>query len=232
MYKKHGRHDIGAESTNNDEEQFVIQFFNFMRKHPYIIISQLSIPQINLDTGTRFTLRSVSSSLDHQKYPMDDINEPTLCILLYVKGRTLRTIKVADAILMVTRIMHGRPIPSECVVVEVTTIREGHEFEDLDYPDEEEGIEELKDAKENFILWPRKDIILKTRSSPIVLPRNGEDEGTLTSQNTIHSTARFTPPSQNHLKTTHLPENSPPTQPLKHHSPQRVAVSKSPPHTM
>jgi hypothetical protein len=26
-------------------------------------------------------------------------------------------------------------------------IREGHEFEDLDYPDVEEGIEKLKDAK-------------------------------------------------------------------------------------
>jgi hypothetical protein len=164
MYKKHGRHDIGAESTNNDEEQFVIQFFNFMRKHPYIIISQLSIPQINLDTGTRFTLRSVSSSLDHQKYPMDDINEPTLCTLLYVKGRTLRTIEVANAIVMATRIMHGWHVPSKCAVVKVTMIREGREFEELGYLDEEEGIGKLKDAKGNFILWPRKDIIIKTRS--------------------------------------------------------------------
>jgi hypothetical protein len=48
--------------------------------------------------------------------------------------------------------MHGRPVPSEYAVVEGTTIREGHEFEDLDYPDEEEGIEKLKDAKGNFIL--------------------------------------------------------------------------------
>jgi hypothetical protein len=53
---------------------------------------------------------------------------------------------------MVTHIMHGRPIPSECVVVEVTTIREGHDFKDLDYPDKEEGIEKPKDAKENFNL--------------------------------------------------------------------------------
>jgi hypothetical protein len=75
----------------------------------------------------------------------------------------LRTIKVADFIMMATRIMHGRPVPSKCVVVEVITIREGHEFEDLDYLDEEEGIEKLKDAKGNFILWPCKDIILKTR---------------------------------------------------------------------
>jgi hypothetical protein len=35
----------------------------------------------------------------------------------------------------------------------VTTIREGREFEDLDYPNEEERIEKLKDAKENFNLW-------------------------------------------------------------------------------
>jgi hypothetical protein len=111
---------------------------------------------------------SAGSAPDNQKYPVDDINEPTLCTLLYVKGRMLRTIKVVDAIVMATCIMHGRPNPSECAVVEVTTIREGHEFEDLDYPDEEEGIEKLKDAKGNIILWPCKDIIIKSRSSPIV----------------------------------------------------------------
>jgi hypothetical protein len=33
MYKKRGRHDIEAESANN-EEQFASQFFNFLRKHP------------------------------------------------------------------------------------------------------------------------------------------------------------------------------------------------------
>jgi hypothetical protein len=83
---------------------------------------------------------------------VDDINEPTPCTPLYVKGRMLRTIEVADAIVMATCIMHGRPIPSECAVVEVTTIREGREFEDLDYLDDEEGIQKLKDAKGNFIL--------------------------------------------------------------------------------
>jgi hypothetical protein len=45
-------------------------------------------------------------------------------------------------------------------MVKVATIREGHEFEDLDYPDEGEGIEKRKDAKGYFILWPYKDIIL------------------------------------------------------------------------
>jgi hypothetical protein len=87
---------------------------------------------------------------------VDDINDPTPCTLLYVKGRMLRTIEVADAIVMATHIMHGQPVPLECAVVEVTTIKEGRELEDLDYPDEEKGIEKLKDAKGNFILWPVK----------------------------------------------------------------------------
>jgi hypothetical protein len=156
MYKRCGRHDIEAESTNN-EEQFATQFFNFMRKHPDIVISQVSLPQINLDIGTAPprvvpALSSAGSAPDHQKYPIDDINEPTPCTLLYVKDGTLRIIEVADDIMMATHIMHGQPIPSECEIVEVTTIREGHEFEDLDYPDKEEGIEKLKDAKGNFIL--------------------------------------------------------------------------------
>jgi hypothetical protein len=104
-------------------------------------------------------LSSADSTPNHQKYLVDDINEPTPCTLLYVKGGTLRTIEVADATVMATCIMNGRPVPSGCAVVEVTTIREGHEFEDLDYPDEQEGILMLKDAKGNFIVWPRKDII-------------------------------------------------------------------------
>jgi hypothetical protein len=104
---------------------------------------------------------SASSAPDNKKYPVGDINQPTPCTLLYVKGRMLRTIEVAGTIVMATRIMHGWPIPSKCVVVKVTTIGEGCEFEGLDYLDEEEGIEKLKHAKENFIIWPRKDIIIK-----------------------------------------------------------------------
>jgi hypothetical protein len=56
------------------------------------------------------------------------MNEPTPCTVLYVKGWTLRTIEVADTIVMATHIMHGRHVPLECAVVKVTMIREGHEF--------------------------------------------------------------------------------------------------------
>jgi hypothetical protein len=66
-------------------------------------------------------------------------------------------------------------------VVKVTTIREGHEFEDLDYPDENEGIEKLVDAKGTFILWPSKYITVKRRSSPIVSLWSTVANGTPTS---------------------------------------------------
>jgi hypothetical protein len=117
----------------------------------------VSVPQVNLEVGIATPQvvpapSTVVSALDNQKYLVDDINEPTPWTLLYVNGRTLWTIEVADAIEMATRIMHGRPVPSKCAVVKVTTIRESHEFEDLDYLDEEEGIEKLKDAKGNFIM--------------------------------------------------------------------------------
>jgi hypothetical protein len=138
MYKKHGRHDIDA----NNKDQFATQFYNFMRKHPHIIISQVSIPQIILDIGTAqhpvvLPPSNTGSAPDQHKYHVDDIIEPTPCTVLYCKGRTLRTIEFVDAIVMATCIMHGRPIPSESAVLKVTTIREGLELEDLDYPDEE-----------------------------------------------------------------------------------------------
>jgi hypothetical protein len=67
---------------------------------------------------------------------VDDTKDPTPFILMYIKGRTTRTIKVIEAILMPSHILHGRPIPAEFVVVEVTMIREGHGFKDLDNTNE------------------------------------------------------------------------------------------------
>jgi hypothetical protein len=61
-------------------------------------------------------------------------------------------------------------------------LEKGHEFKDLDYPNKEKMIVKLKYAKGNFILWPHKDIILNTCSSPILSPLNRENEGTPTSE--------------------------------------------------
>jgi hypothetical protein len=151
---------------------------------------QVHVPEINLDVGGTvqpFTSSSAGSAPDNQKYHVDDMKEATPCTLLYVKGGTLRTFEVANAIVLPSCIFHSWLVLSECVVVEMTIIKEGHEFEDLDYLNKKQGIEKLKDAKGNFTLWPHKDIILKIHSSPIVSPQSKEDEGTPTSNILLRS---------------------------------------------
>jgi hypothetical protein len=179
MYKKRKTHEI----AHNAEETFAWQFFNFMRKNPQYVV-QMPIPEINLNLGATvqpFAPSSAGCAPNKDKYPMDDIKDPTPCTRMYVKGRISRTIIVAKTTVMPSCILHGQPVIAECAVVKVTMIREGHEFEDLDYHNEEEGIEKLVDVKGTFILWPCKDIIVKTRSSPIILPWSMEVGDTPTS---------------------------------------------------
>jgi hypothetical protein len=148
---------------------------------------------------------------------VDDIKGPTPCTLVYIKCKTSRTIKVHEVIVMPSRILHGRPIPSECTVVEVTMIREGRELKYLNYLNEEERIEKLVDAKGTFILWPRKDIIVKTHLPPIVSPQSTEAGGTPTSNMSMHAQDphRATPPQYQQpelLVNTSRGIPSPPTQ--------------------
>jgi hypothetical protein len=76
-------------------------------------------PKINLDLGATVQQPFAPSSAgsapnrDKDKYPMGDIKDPTPCTLMYVKGRTSRTIDVAEATMMPSHILHGWPIPAE-----------------------------------------------------------------------------------------------------------------------
>jgi hypothetical protein len=93
-----------------------------MRKNTQYVVLMPS-PKINLDLGAivqqPFALSSADAapSRDKDKYPVDDIKDPTPCTLMYVKGRTSGTIKVAEATVMPSRILQGRPIPAECAMV-------------------------------------------------------------------------------------------------------------------
>jgi hypothetical protein len=62
MYKKHKIQEI----VNNDEEKFVQQFFNFMRKNLQYVM-QIPSSEINLDLGATvqqyFALSSADSAL-------------------------------------------------------------------------------------------------------------------------------------------------------------------------
>jgi hypothetical protein len=96
MYKKHKTHEI----AHNTDETFAQQFFNFMRKNPQYVV-QMPSPEINLDLSATihqpFAPSSVGSApnRDKDKYLMDDIKDPTPYTLMYIKGKTSRTIEVA-----------------------------------------------------------------------------------------------------------------------------------------
>jgi hypothetical protein len=68
----------------------------------------------------------------------------------------------------------------------------------------------LVDAKRTFILWPCKDIVVKTHLSPIVLPRSTEARGTPTSS--------MSKPTQN----SHTSVAPPHTQDPQNHSSKRA----------
>jgi hypothetical protein len=164
----------------------------------------MSILEINLDLGDAvqsFTLSSAGSAPNKDMYPLDEIKDPILYTLMYVKGRTSMTIEVVKAIVMISCLLHGQLVPVECAVVKVIMIREGREFEVHDYPNEEEGIEKLVDAKGTLIHWSHKDIIVKTHLSPIVSPQSTEAGGTPTSNMPLPvqdpHTSATPPPSQN-----------------------------------
>jgi hypothetical protein len=107
MYKKHKTQD-----RHNAEETFAQQFLNFMRTNPQYVVRMPS-PEINLDLGGTvqqpFALSNVGSApnMDRDKYPMDDMKDPTPCTLMYVKGRSSRTIKLVEDTVMPSRILHG-----------------------------------------------------------------------------------------------------------------------------
>jgi hypothetical protein len=90
-----------------------------MRKNPQYVV-QMPSPEMNLNLGATvqqpFALSSAGSApnRDKDKYPVDVMKDATLCKLLYVKGRTSRTIEVAEATVMPSRIHHGRPVPTVC----------------------------------------------------------------------------------------------------------------------
>jgi hypothetical protein len=77
----------------------------------------MSISEINLDLGVTIQQPFAPSSAgstpnkDKDKYHVDDIKDPTPCTLMYVKCRTSRTIEVAKATMMPSRILHDCPVP-------------------------------------------------------------------------------------------------------------------------
>jgi hypothetical protein len=59
------------------------------RENPHNLFLQMPIPEINLDLGATvqlFAPCSANSAPNKDKYPVDDIKDPTHCTLIYLKA--------------------------------------------------------------------------------------------------------------------------------------------------
>lgn len=118
---------------------------------------------------------NVASTANKNHYSVDDIVRPTPCSLLISYGITnLRTKQVGTGLAIPGREMHRAKIPDDYYRVEVLTVMQGHEDDELDIP-RPDDIEKLGQAIKNFILWPRRDIRLsKPPQSSEALPLTQE----------------------------------------------------------
>jgi hypothetical protein len=94
-------------------------------------------------------------------YPVDDITVDMSCRLHIPLGRVRnKTKEVAIGVVMSGRVFHNNPIPAECAKV---LVREITNIGYTDYPLDHvtpEGVKELGQAVNQFILWNRHEIFL------------------------------------------------------------------------
>ena len=100
-----------------------------------------------------------------ERYPVDDITEPTECELLYLRGKKLKVCAYGQAEVPVEGgTIHSVPIPSGYARVLVDKVVEG--WEDLDIPiPGGEGEQELKDVVHQWICWEKKHIKLVKKAT-------------------------------------------------------------------
>ncbi|TVU50243.1 hypothetical protein EJB05_01607 [Eragrostis curvula] len=158
-------------STANEDAEFQkwSQFFWRSYQQNPNLVQAMEVPEVRLSVDSEqqpstqcFAPSSVGSTpVDTDRYPVDKIKEDTPCSLLLPYGRKGRTKMVAEGIAMVGRVMHTRAILAECARVQVLrVVDDKYNTVELDYPNEDEEFETLGDAVNNFILWPRKDIVI------------------------------------------------------------------------
>jgi hypothetical protein len=94
-------------------------------------------------------------------YPVDDITGDMPCRLHIPIGRVgNKTKEVVIGVAMPGRVFHNNPIPAEYAKV---LVREITDMACIDYPLDHvtpEGINELGEAVNQFVLWNRREIIL------------------------------------------------------------------------
>ena len=103
---------------------------------------------------------SVASTGNKDRYPVDEIESPVRCSLVIRCGLNNNcTREVATGLAIPRRQFYGSEILEDNYRVEVLIVVQGYEDDMLDIPGPE-GIVKLRQAIKNFILWPRRDVLL------------------------------------------------------------------------
>jgi len=109
---------------------------------------------------------SVASTGDKVCYPVDEIDSHIPCsLVIRYSFNNNHTMEVATGLVILGHQFHGREIPEDYCRVEVLTVVQGYEDDILDILGPE-GIEKLGQAIKNFILWPRRDVLLSKLPQP------------------------------------------------------------------
>jgi hypothetical protein len=160
-YKKHDRYKRNLEDAIEEKmnPMFETKFRSYMQNLSKE--RQLELQQVTQNLSPPPLLSSIgSTSTLCMWYPIDDITGDMPCRLHIPLGRgENKTKKVAIGVAIPGRVFHNNPILAEYTKV---FIREITDMSYIDYPLDHvtpEGVKELREALNQFILWNRREIV-------------------------------------------------------------------------
>jgi hypothetical protein len=165
-YKKHDRYKKTLEEKI--EEKVNMLFENRFMAFIQNLSQEHGSPPFHLLAPQAANLSSMGFTTGLSTwYPMDDITVDTPCCLHISLGRVgNKTKEVATGVAMPGRVLHNNAIPVEYAMV---LVREITNMGYTDYPLDHvmpEGVKELGQAINQFILWNRHEIFLDGPISP------------------------------------------------------------------
>src|SRR5438105_8111651 len=108
---------------------------------------------------------SSAGSVDQEepfgKFPVDSITRPTCCKLFVPVNKGAFKLEVASGMVYPEHVLHGKPVPHVYVRVTADMVHANAMDCKLDFPTTDTEIDTLRQAKNEFILWARRDITLE-----------------------------------------------------------------------
>jgi hypothetical protein len=167
-YKKRDRYKRNLEDEIEEKINTVFETKFRMYMQNLSQERQLELQQVTPNLLPLPLLSSVGSTAAlHTWYPINDIiGDTPSCLQIPLGGVENKTKEVAIGVAMLGHVFHNNPIPSEYAKV---LVREITNISYIDYPLDHvtpDGVKELGEIVNQFILWNRCEIILDVPASP------------------------------------------------------------------